>query len=104
MNHVEQTDLIEEKNIFIFIQICTTFKHLQCLYFNSSSDHQPLTFDHTPSIAFSSNVLELHVVLNSMGDCLHLLDGHFNQLHTFDVTITFISPSAVPDNKVNCSF
>ncbi len=74
-------------NIYIFIKICNSFKNLQYLNFSSLSDYEQLTFGNTPSRKFSSNLLELHVVIKSLMDCLCLLDDHFNQLHTLHVTI-----------------
>jgi len=34
-----------------------------------------------------SNLFELHVVVKNTTDCFCLLNGSFNQLHTFYVTI-----------------
>lgn len=65
-------------NIFVFCQICVKFNNLKYLNFSSSSDYEQLTFDRMSSIKFSSNLLELHVVIKSINDCLCLLDGHFN--------------------------
>jgi hypothetical protein len=60
------------------------FKNLQYLNYSSSSDYEQLTFGSSPSIEFSSNLLELHVVLKSIIDCLGLLDGRLSQLHTLN--------------------
>ncbi|CAF1397343.1 unnamed protein product [Rotaria sordida] len=70
----------------IFSKICSMFKNLEYFNFSSSSDYEQLTFCSTPSIRFS-NLLELHVVLKTLIDCLCLLDGNFNQLNRFYVTI-----------------
>ncbi|CAF2771295.1 unnamed protein product [Rotaria sp. Silwood2] len=77
----------QQRNIFIFIRICTRFKNLQCVNFSSSCDYEQLTFTSIAPTDFSSNLLELHVVIKTIIDCLCLLDGQFNQLHTFYVTI-----------------
>ncbi|CAF4473033.1 unnamed protein product [Rotaria sp. Silwood2] len=77
----------QQRNIFIFIRICTRFKNLQCVNFSSSCDYEQLTFTSIAPTEFSSNLLELHVVIKTIIDCLCLLDGQFNQLHTFYVTI-----------------
>ncbi|CAF3893638.1 unnamed protein product [Rotaria sordida] len=73
-------------NINIFSKICSMFKNLEYSNFSSSSDYEQLTFCSTPSIRFS-NLLELHVVLKTLIDCLCLLDGNFNKLNRFYVTI-----------------
>jgi hypothetical protein len=88
---------IINRNVLIFIEICNRFKNLRYLNFSSSSNYEQLTFTiRTPS-DFSSNLLELHVVIKTVDDCLCLLDGHFNQLHTLYVTIR---PCAVCESKI----
>jgi hypothetical protein len=95
-------------NIFIFSKICIKFKNLEYLNFSSSSHNEQLTFgtfSDTPSIKFSSNLLELHVVIQNIQDFVYLLDDHFNQLHTFYVTICprfFEWPSV--NNQVSYSY
>ncbi|CAF4768691.1 unnamed protein product, partial [Rotaria sp. Silwood2] len=51
----------QQRNIFIFIRICTRFKNLQCVNFSSSCDYEQLTFTSIAPTDFSSNLLELHV-------------------------------------------
>ncbi|CAF3393366.1 unnamed protein product [Rotaria sp. Silwood2] len=53
----------------------------------------------SPPIVISSNLLELHVHVVCFTDCLHLLDGRFNQLHTFHVDISFISSDTLTINN-----
>ncbi|CAF4205024.1 unnamed protein product, partial [Rotaria sordida] len=78
---------VQDINIFIFINICNHFKNLRYLNFSSSSIYEQLAFYRPISTNFSSNLLELHVVVKTIYDCLYLLDGQLNQLHTFYVTI-----------------
>ena len=63
--------------------------------------HQ-ISFDISPPSVFSSTLLELHVSLSSFTDCLYLLDGRFNRLHTFHVRIPQIAASTLTiKNEVN---
>ncbi|CAF1638332.1 unnamed protein product [Rotaria magnacalcarata] len=77
----------QDNNIFIFLSICILFKNLRYLNFSSYCNYEQLAYLSTAPIEFSSNLLELHVVVKNIFDCLCLLDGQFNQLHTFYVTI-----------------
>jgi hypothetical protein len=77
----------QNSNIYIFIEICLLFKNLRYLNFSSSSTYEQLAFSGSTPTRFSSSLLELHVVVKTILDCLCLLDGQFNQLHTFYVTI-----------------
>ena len=60
----------------------------------------------TTDNVFSSSILvELRVSVSTMDDCLHRLDGRFNQLKTFVVTIQSIDAlSSNIDNKVKSFF
>ncbi|CAF4748869.1 unnamed protein product, partial [Rotaria sp. Silwood2] len=71
-------------NAIIFNHIITMFTNLQYLNFGPSSicDEQ-LYFCFDRLTVVSTNLLELHVCLNTFSDCLYLLHGHFNQLRTF---------------------
>ncbi len=67
----------------------------------SSLWFQYLSFDKSPPTVISSTLLELYVGLNKFSDCLYLLDGRFNQLHTFHVNIEFITSSrSIINSKV----
>jgi hypothetical protein len=103
-------------NINIFTQIFIMFSNLKYLKFGpsssvyhrlaldpSSSVYHRLTLDPSLPNVFSSTLLELHVVLHSYRDCLYLLDGRFNQLHTLSVLIcSFSGPLLTPiNNEVN---
>jgi hypothetical protein len=96
----------QNRNIFIFIKICILFKNLRYLNFSSSSIYEQLAFSSTTPTKFSSNLLELHVVVKTILDCLCLLDGQFNQLHTFYVTIRprGISEGEMVGNHVSYSY
>ncbi|CAF3357621.1 unnamed protein product [Rotaria sp. Silwood2] len=77
--------------IIIFTHIFTMFTNLKYLNFGpSSKDYQRLSFRMSPPTCFSSSLLELHVRVDLFSDCLYLLDGRFNQLHTFDIHIVCI--------------
>ena len=85
----------QNRNMFIFIRICLLFKNLRYLNFSSSCVYEQLSFsDGIPTDLFS-NLFELHVVVNNIMDCLCILDGQFERLHTFHVTIR---SRGVPDD------
>ena len=68
------------------------FANIKYLNFGESScTGQRLSFYLTPPSVISSNLLELHVSLEFFSDCLYLLDGRFNQLHTLYINISNIS-------------
>jgi hypothetical protein len=83
-------------NAIIFTYIFTIFTNLRYLNFGPSSIcHQRLSFHTLPLTVISTNLLELHVCLDNFHDCLYLLDGRFNQLHTLCADISFIRSSRV---------
>lgn len=47
-----------------------------------------LSFGITPTF-FSSTLMKLHINVGRIDDCVHLLDGRFNQLETFHVNIEY---------------
>jgi hypothetical protein len=72
----------------IFAKILTIFTNLRCLKFNLSSSYRDaVLFYLTLETAISSTLLELHVSVVEMRDCLHLLDGRFDQLRILNVTV-----------------
>ncbi|CAF3400043.1 unnamed protein product [Rotaria sp. Silwood2] len=85
----QESTSIKDINIFIYRQIFTWFENLKTLNFNptSASHYDRLTFGPSPPRIFSSTLLELRVVVETYEDCLYLLDGRFNRLNTFYVTI-----------------
>ncbi|CAF4594078.1 unnamed protein product, partial [Rotaria sp. Silwood2] len=90
---------------FIFTHVCVMFTNLRYLNFGPSLNQcQQLSFGSygtSPLAVFSSTLSELHICLSCLIDCLYLLDGRFNQLHTLYVYITFICvPYETINNKV----
>ncbi|CAF4063234.1 unnamed protein product, partial [Rotaria sp. Silwood1] len=89
-----------DENIILFTHIFNTFTNLQTLNIGPSSIwYQYLSFDRSPPTVISSTLLELYVCLDNFSDCLYLLDGRFNQLHTFHVNIDFITSSRLIINN-----
>ncbi|CAF1467107.1 unnamed protein product [Rotaria sordida] len=89
-----------DDNEILFTHIFTMFTNLQYLNFSPSSfGHQRLSFRTQPPTIISTNLLKLHVSLNDFNDCLYLLDGSFNQLHTLYVNISFIVSTNVSVNN-----
>jgi hypothetical protein len=92
----EPETFISYDNDIVFTRIFNTFTNLQCLNFDPSSIwHQRLPVFSPPPRVISTNLLELHVSLKNLTDCLYLLDGRFNQLRTFYVDICYISVGRV---------
>ena len=86
----------------IFTHLCAMFTNLRYLNFGPSlSKCQQLSFGTSSLAVFSSTISELHIRVPRFMDCLYLLDGRFNQLHTLYVYITFIYvPQETINNKV----
>ncbi|CAF5058995.1 unnamed protein product, partial [Rotaria sp. Silwood1] len=65
------------------------FNNLQYLNLDpfGTCDYHQLAFGVSPPNIFSSTLLDLRVVVDSYEDCLYLLDGRFNKLNKFNVTI-----------------
>ena len=84
-------DYLRNNNAIIFNRIFTMFPNLQYLNFGRSSiwDERLSCCFRRPTV-ISRNLLELHVCLKTFYDCLYLLDGHFNQLHTLYVDLDVI--------------
>ena len=78
------------------------FQNLTCLQFDlySDIDVNPIErvwFGKGEIHLFSSHLLELHINVTFLTDCLYLLDGRFPQLHTlcayvFDLIIPEPAP------------
>jgi len=102
---INESDYLDSAEILrlIFTRICVMFTNLEYLNFGVSlSGSKPLLFATSLPAVFSSTLRELHVSLHSFTSCLYLLDGHFNQLHTLNVRLTFIGSSCeIINNKVN---
>lgn len=89
MGDVKKRLMIEIK-VNIFTRILNTLSNLNYFKFISLSDdyEQHLSFERNSPKFFSSNLLELHVHVCDFNDCLYLLDGHFEQLRTFNIIIS----------------
>ncbi|CAF5133013.1 unnamed protein product, partial [Rotaria sp. Silwood1] len=84
----------------VFPHIFTMFINLQYLNFGiSSTFYETLSFGMSPPSFTSSNLLQLHVRVDYFTDCLYLLDGRFNQLHTFNVNIDIICSTTLTINN-----
>jgi hypothetical protein len=71
----------------MFSKFFTIFTNLRCLKFNPSSSYcNALSLNVTPEIDISSTLLELHVTVPDMVECLYILDGRFDQLRIFYIT------------------
>jgi hypothetical protein len=70
------------------------FRNLTDLDFGPISSRQrypELTIDDlSPELCFSSSIVNLRIGVNTIGDCLCLLDGRLNQLRTFIVGIHYL--------------
>ncbi|CAF4656270.1 unnamed protein product, partial [Rotaria sp. Silwood2] len=83
--------LLSTRNIFDYIFIFFTNLIDLTFYESSYKNRLPLYFADPPSHTFrSSTLLKLNVRIQSFDDCLYLLDGRFNQLHTLYVDLTSI--------------
>ena len=81
----------------IFIRILTIFTNLRCLKFNPSSSFRDVALFHIKSkTAISSTLLELHVSVEKMENCLDILDGRFDQLRVLYVVTEYIGESSFP--------
>jgi len=106
--HIKQrqdpNNSIKDINTFIYTQIFTMLKNLEYLNFSpNTSEYHRLTFGVSYPNVFSSTLLQLRVVIDSYEDCLYLLDGRFNRLETFYVTICSSNVPALPmiNNEVS---
>ncbi|CAF3771529.1 unnamed protein product [Rotaria socialis] len=99
INTNEIRSSINNGNPLIFTHIFTIFNNLRYLSFGPSCLwYQRLSFNEFLTVA-SSTLLELHVCLSYFDDCLYLLDGRFNQLHTFCVDLKYILSSGLTISK-----
>ena len=88
---------------FVLREIFSVFPNLQYLNFTPNLYLcEKFSFDISRSNIFSSTLLELHINLVNISDCLSLLDGRFSQLHTLYVNIYYIgeNPFSI-NNKVS---
>ncbi len=89
-------------NSQILSQIFTTFSNLQILKLcESSLWYQQLSFFDPYTDINCSTLLKLHIRLISFYDCLVILDGRFNKLHTLHVDIQSICLSLTDSTHEN---
>jgi hypothetical protein len=89
--HSSKNDVLE----FLLTQIFSVFPNLQYLNFNPNLNLcNKFSFNISRSNIFSSTLLELHINLGNISDCLSLLDGRFSQLHTLYVNIYYIGANS----------
>ncbi len=94
------TDDVNIVSTRIFTHIFTMCSNLQYLNFCPSLIwYQRLLFDNPSPTINCSTLLELHISLSGFIDCLYILDGRFNKLHTFHVDIEDISSSNLTNNN-----
>jgi hypothetical protein len=85
---IDKNCLAAIMNTIIFTNIFKNFSNLKYFNFDPSfTCDQLISFNLSPPTVFSSTLLTLHVKVASINDCLYLLDGRFNQLHTLYVYI-----------------
>jgi hypothetical protein len=80
----------------VYMRIFNLFSSVTHLDFVIKDDfrYPPFSLDDLPSTAcFSSTIVHLSIRVLGFEDCLCLLDGRLNQLHTFIVDVYFISSS-----------
>ncbi|CAF2878107.1 unnamed protein product [Rotaria sp. Silwood2] len=77
----------------IFQKILTIYTNLRCLKYNPSSSFGDALYLYPGNgIAICPTLLELHVSVTEMKQCLHILDGRFDQLRILYVTFDSVSP------------
>jgi hypothetical protein len=91
----------------VYTHVSIMFSNLKCLKFHPYSDfyiayNEQLSFESREATRSSSNLIELHISVEKFTDCLYLLDGHLEQLHTFYVNVHYFTPPSSPMiNKVD---
>jgi len=82
-------DIIEkkEKNLLLFIKCCTKTNRLKHLNFSSANNNEQLGFYVQEQYSFTSNISELHVCVDTLNDCLTILDNQLNHMNKFYVII-----------------
>jgi len=79
---------LTEKNRNLFTNLLMMFTNLESFKFGLSLiDDQYISFEASLLWISSSKLLELHVNVATLNDCLYLLDGRFDQLRIFYVQI-----------------
>ena len=60
---------------------------LKHLNFSSANNNEQLGFHVQEQCSFTSNISELHVCVDTLDDCLTILDNQSNQMNKFYVII-----------------
>ncbi|CAF2981008.1 unnamed protein product [Rotaria sp. Silwood2] len=87
---IDNNNITELTMINILNYMLTVFTNLICLtlYESSYKNRVLLCFDDPPPTTFRcSTLLKLNIRVQCFEDCLYLLDGRFNQLHTLNVDV-----------------
>ncbi|CAM4847756.1 unnamed protein product [Rotaria magnacalcarata] len=89
----------------VFARIFSLFKNLTELDFGSTGRRRYCPrlkiFDPSSMICFSSNIVHLRISVDTMDECLCLLDDRLNYLRRFVVRVCKIYPSKlITDNRV----
>ena len=90
----------------IFTNILNMFNNLRDI--KCHSDFQlnlfRLNLSGSTTMFFSSTLTKLHIKVERINDCLHLLDGRFNQLETFYINVEYVLDRPLPmiNEKVSC--
>ncbi|CAF1534040.1 unnamed protein product [Rotaria sordida] len=98
--------LLSDSLRVIFTSIFKIFTNLDYLNFTANLvDHQQISFGFSspPSIV-SMNLLKLNINVNCFNDCLYLLDGRFENLHTLCVRISRINADETTINNKKILF
>ncbi|CAF4128881.1 unnamed protein product [Rotaria sordida] len=94
-NCIEGTIVLKEYTKNVYLLIMNLFKNLKSLTIVPSSsiiNYPPLFIHDLPSTTFCSSILtNLCINVNSLDDCLYLLDGRLKQLTTFIVQVDCIN-------------
>ncbi|CAF3021557.1 unnamed protein product [Rotaria sp. Silwood2] len=96
--------LLKDYTETVYVFILSFFKNLNHLSIIESSitDYPPVSICHSPSTAFSSEILtKLCIDVFTFDDCLYLLDGRLKQLITFIVRIYHIKNFSSITHKTN---
>ena len=86
---------LEDMTMNVYMRIFNLFRNLTHLEFAIKGGYQypPLSIDELPStVCFPSTIVHLSIKVLDLEDCLCLLDGRLNQLHTFIVEVYYINP------------
>ncbi|CAF3869901.1 unnamed protein product [Rotaria sp. Silwood1] len=76
----------------IFVNICMEFINLTHFHFDLKNKnlYTLKSLNSLPSRCYSSSIVHINIKVKSFDDCLWLLDGHLNQLHTLIIHVKHI--------------